>query len=79
MGKGGGPSNPRRLRFFSFNNRPTPRHLSFLTVKIFAGTVWTPFNSTPFAVPYRSTVNYLVMALGCTRHSSSTLKLCTFE
>jgi hypothetical protein len=61
MGRGGGPSNPRRLPFFSFNNRPTPRHLSFLTVKIFAGTVWTPFNSTPFAVPYRSTVNYLVM------------------
>jgi hypothetical protein len=28
----------------------------FLTVKIFAGTVWTPFNPTPFAVPCSSTV-----------------------
>jgi len=49
-------SNPRHLPFFSFNNRSTPRHLSFFTVKIFTGTVWTPFNPTPFAVLYCLTV-----------------------
>jgi len=55
--------NLRHLPFFSFNNRSTPHYLSFLTVQIFAGTVWTPFNPAPFAVPYRSTVNAIICSL----------------